>query len=171
MQEANPNFLDFLATMPRMRKKSPSQQSKPNQSALNPTYLKIGKRIRQARQMAKETNSRELSLRLGWSAGRINNFEVGISTPGPDETEILCRALRAEPAWITYGVGSPRAEDFNVVRHRNLMAAIGEAEASGELPALLEALANEESEQIRQESRCSGQGPYCRRARLCLAVG
>ena len=48
-----------------------------DKSARNPLYLKIGKRIRQARLMAKETNSRELSLRLGWSAGRIHNYETG----------------------------------------------------------------------------------------------
>ncbi|MGD8421951.1 MAG: helix-turn-helix transcriptional regulator, partial [Gammaproteobacteria bacterium] len=56
----------------------------------NPLYLKIGKRIRQARLMAKETNSRELSQRLGWSAGRIHNYETGLSTPGVDETLQFC---------------------------------------------------------------------------------
>jgi transcriptional regulator with XRE-family HTH domain len=122
-----------------MKKKSTKKQSAKKQ-ALNPTYVKIGKRIRQARMMSKETNSRELSLRLGWSAGRINNFELGISTPGPDETDILCKELKAEPAWITYGVGSPRASAFYTTRYCNLMVAIEEAEANAELPALLESL-------------------------------
>ena len=72
-------------------KKSANKKAEPN-----PTYLKIGKRIRQARLMAKETNSRELSLRLGWSAGRINNFELGISTLGPDETLLLAKELKVE---------------------------------------------------------------------------
>ena len=58
----------------------------------NPLYVKIGKRIRQARLMAKESNSRALSIRLGWSGGRINNFETGISTPGVEETLLFCDA-------------------------------------------------------------------------------
>ena len=72
----------------------------------NPVYLKIGKRIRQARLMARETNSRELSLRLGWSAGRIHNYESGLSTPRVEETLQFCEALQVDPAWITYGIGS-----------------------------------------------------------------
>jgi hypothetical protein len=52
----------------------------------NPLYQKIGKRIRQARLMARETNSRALSIRLGWSGGRIHNYESGLSTPRVDET-------------------------------------------------------------------------------------
>jgi transcriptional regulator with XRE-family HTH domain len=123
-----------------MQKKTTKNRDSTKKQMLNPTYVKIGKRIRQARLMAKETNSRELSLRLGWSAGRINNFEVGISTPGPDETGLLCQELKAEPAWITYGVGSPRASAFFTTRYCNFMAAIDEAEAAAELPALLESI-------------------------------
>jgi transcriptional regulator with XRE-family HTH domain len=123
-----------------MQKKTTKNRGSTKKQALNPTYVKIGKRIRQARLMAKETNSRKLSLRLGWSAGRINNFEVGISTPGPDETELLCQELKAEPAWITYGVGSPRASAFFTTRYCNFMAAIEEVEAAAELPALLESI-------------------------------
>jgi transcriptional regulator with XRE-family HTH domain len=123
-----------------MKKKAVSKRSSVKKPALNPTYIKIGKRIRQARSMAKVTNSRELSLRLGWSAGRINNFELGISTPGPDETEILCTALNAEPAWITYGIGSPRASSVYTTRYRNFMAAMDVAEANAELDVLLRSL-------------------------------
>jgi transcriptional regulator with XRE-family HTH domain len=123
-----------------MQKKSTNKRGSAKKQALNPTYVKIGKRIRQARLMAKETNSRELSLRLGWSAGRINNFELGISTPGPDETETLCQVLKAEPAWITYGVGSPRASAAQSTRYCNFMAAIGEVETEADLPSLLESV-------------------------------
>ena len=87
-----------------------------------------------------KSNSRQLSQRLGWSAGRINNFELGISTPGPEETRILCEALKANPAWVTYGVGSPRTSDLDSTRYRNLMAVVEEAEATAQLPALLDAL-------------------------------
>ncbi|MGD8913132.1 MAG: helix-turn-helix transcriptional regulator [Candidatus Thiodiazotropha sp.] len=123
-----------------MQKKTLKKRGSATKQALNPTYVKIGKRIRQARRMAKITNSRELSLRLGWSGGRINNFELGISSPGPDETERLCKELNAEPAWVTYGVGSPRASAVYTTRYRNLMAAIDEAETKAELEALLESL-------------------------------
>ena len=123
-----------------MQNRSTKKKPVVGKTAPNPTYVKIGKRIRQARLMAKESNSRQLSQRLGWSAGRINNFELGVSTPGPEETRILCEALKANPAWVTYGVGSPRASDLDSTRYRNLMAVVEEAEASAELPALLDAL-------------------------------
>jgi transcriptional regulator with XRE-family HTH domain len=126
-----------------MQKKSPKnpdnggqkKSAKPNQ-----TYVKIGKRIRQARLMAKETNSRALSQRLGWSGGRINNFELGISTPGPDETLMLSEILKVEPAWITYGVGSPRATALYTTRYCNFMAVVDEIAAAAELPEFLNAL-------------------------------
>lgn len=106
----------------------------------NPIYVKIGKRIRQLRQMAGETNSRELSLRLGWSAGRINNFELGLSTPGPEETIQLCQVLNGEPAWVTYGIGSPRPTAQVSTRYCNFMAAVEEIEEQAGLPDFLDAL-------------------------------
>jgi transcriptional regulator with XRE-family HTH domain len=108
--------------------------------ARNPLYEKIGKRIRQARLMAKESNSRTLSERLGWSGGRINNFETGASTPGVEETLLLCETLGVDPCWVTYGVGSPRAASVQDTRRRNLMALLDEAEAAGELAPLVTAL-------------------------------
>jgi transcriptional regulator with XRE-family HTH domain len=123
-----------------MQSRSTKKKPVVGKPAPNPTYVKIGKRIRQARLMAKESNSRQLSQRLGWSAGRINNFELGVSTPGPEETQILCEALKTNPAWVTYGVGSPRTSDLDSTRYRNLMTAVEEAEASAELLVLLAAL-------------------------------
>lgn len=113
---------------------------KPRPAARNPIYVKIGKRIRQARLMAKATNSRALSQRLGWSAGRINNFETGISTPGVEETLQFCEAVGADPCWITYGVGSPRAASIQATRYRNFIALLDKAETAGDLPEFLEAL-------------------------------
>jgi len=78
-------------------KKSLSAKS----SERNPLYVKIGKRIRQARLMARESNSRDLSIRLGWSGGRIHNYETGLSTPGVDETLQFCEAVGVDPSWIT----------------------------------------------------------------------
>jgi len=106
----------------------------------NPLYLKIGKRIRQARLMAKETNSRELSQRLGWSAGRIHNYETGLSTPGVDETLQFCEALGIDPAWLTYGIGAPRPADLHSSRYRNFIEALDQAEQEGILPEYLDAI-------------------------------
>ena len=108
--------------------------------AANPLYVKIGKRIRQARVMAKESNSRALSLRLGWSGGRLNNFETGLSTPGIEETLRFCQEVNAEPAWITYGVGSPQSSALQATRYKNLMSAIDTVETGDELAAFLGAV-------------------------------
>jgi len=118
-------------------KKSASCEGK---NGRNPLYLKIGKRIRQARLMAKETNSRELSQRLGWSAGRIHNYETGLSTPGVDETLQFCEALGIEPCWLTYGIGAPRPADLHSNRYRNFIRALDRAEQEGILPEYLEAI-------------------------------
>jgi transcriptional regulator with XRE-family HTH domain len=143
LQPIFPSILDICVKLIGMQKKSPqnSRNISPKKSTKpNQTYVKIGKRIRQARLMAKETNSRALSQRLGWSGGRINNFELGISTPGPDETLILGETLKVEPAWITYGVGSPRATAVYTTRYCNFMALIDEIVAAAELQDFLTAL-------------------------------
>jgi transcriptional regulator with XRE-family HTH domain len=123
-----------------MRNKKSQKKSPVKRSELNPTYVKIGKRIRQARLSAKVTNSREFSLGLGWSAGRVNNFELGISTPGPDETEILAEAFKVNPAWITYAVEPMRSSDLYSTRYCNFIRVVEEAEATGDLIQLLEAV-------------------------------
>jgi transcriptional regulator with XRE-family HTH domain len=112
-------------------------KSKPDR---NPLYLKIGKRIRQARLMAKQTNSRELSIRLGWSGGRMHNYECGISTPGIDETLMFCEAVGVDPCWITYGTGSPRATGFHSTRYQNFVDALDIAEREGKLLEYQEAI-------------------------------
>lgn len=106
----------------------------------NPLYVKIGKRIRQARLMAQESNSRELSQRLGWSAGRIHNYETGLSTPGVDETLQFCAALNIDPGWLTYGIGAPRPAEMHSNRYRRFIAALDQAEKDGILPEYLEAI-------------------------------
>ena len=112
-------------------------KSKPER---NPLYLKIGKRIRQARLMAEQTNSRELSIRLGWSGGRIHNYECGLSTPGIDETLMFCEAVGVDPSWITYGVGSPRAIGFHSTRYQNFIESLDITEREGRLPEYMEAI-------------------------------
>jgi transcriptional regulator with XRE-family HTH domain len=109
-------------------------------SARNPLYVKIGKRIRQARLMAKETNSREFSLRLGWSAGRIHNYETGLSTPGVDETLQFCEALNIDPGWLTYGIGAPRPAEMHTNRYRKFIDALDRAGEQGILTEYLAAI-------------------------------
>lgn len=109
-------------------------------SRRNPHYVKIGKRIHQARMMAKESNSRALSVRLGWSAGRIHNYEIGLSTPGVDETLQFCEALRIDPGWLTYGIGAPRSADIHSNRYHKFIDALDQAEQEGVLDKYLAAL-------------------------------
>lgn len=109
-------------------------------SRRNPHYVKIGKRIRQARMMAKESNSRALSVRLGWSAGRIHNYETGLSTPGVDETLQFCEALRIAPGWLTYGIGTPRSADIHSNRYLKFIDTLDKAERGGVLDKYLAAI-------------------------------
>jgi len=111
-----------------------------NNGKRNPLYVKIGKRIRQARLMARETNSRDLSIRLGWSGGRIHNYETGLSTPGVDETLQFCESIGVEPSWITYGVGAPRPAELHSARYRNFIDALDNAEKEGFLEDYLVAI-------------------------------
>ena len=109
-------------------------------STRNPLYAKIGKRIRQARLVARESNSRDLSTRLGWSAGRLHNYESGLSTPGVDETLQFCDLLKVDPSWITYGIGAPRPAELHSARYRNFIDALDQAEREGNLQAYLQAI-------------------------------
>jgi transcriptional regulator with XRE-family HTH domain len=106
-------------------------------STRNPHYIKIGKRIHQARMMAKESNSRALSVRLGWSAGRIHNYETGLSTPGIDETLQFCEALKVDPSWLTYGIDAPRSADTRSNRYLKFIDALDKAEQDGALDKYL----------------------------------
>jgi hypothetical protein len=111
-----------------------------NNSRRNPHYVKIGKRIHQARMMAKESNSRVLSVRFGWGAGRIHNYETGLSTPGVDETLQFCEALRIDPGWLTYGIGAPRSTDIHSNRYLKFIYALSMAEKEGVLDKYLAAI-------------------------------
>ena len=124
----------------KIKKLGPGKSSIGSKTLRNPLYQKIGKRIRQARLMASETNSRDLSIRLGWSGGRIHNYESGLSTPGVDETLQFCQAVGVDPSWITYGVGAPRPTDLHSVRYRKFIDTLDEAEKQGSLEEYLAAI-------------------------------
>jgi transcriptional regulator with XRE-family HTH domain len=139
-----------------MKRKSTKKVGAPKNPVLNPTYIKIGKRIRQARLAAKFTNSRVLCVEVfSWSAGRINNFETGISTPGPDETVALAEKFGVNPCWITYGVEPMRSTDHYSTRYCNFMRIFEDAEREATLPELLEAvkLTFERLDKIRENPR------------------
>ena len=124
----------------KIKKLGPGKSSIGSKTLRNPLYQKIGKRIRQARLMASETNSRDLSIRLGWSGGRIHNYESGLSTPGVDETLQFCQAVGVDPSWITYGVGAPRPVELHSVRYRKFIDTLDQAEKQGNLEEYLAAV-------------------------------
>jgi transcriptional regulator with XRE-family HTH domain len=124
----------------KIKKPEPGKSSIESKTLRNPLYQKIGKRIRQARLMARESNSRDLSIRLGWSGGRIHNYESGLSTPGVDETLQFCQAVGVDPSWITYGVGAPRPVELHSMRYRKFIDTLDQAEKQGNLEEYLAAV-------------------------------
>ncbi len=93
----------------------------------NPTAVKIGQRIKQARRMAGfDTVAQLLKLLPGWSASRVGNYEAGISSPSPDDVRVIAVATDASPCWIMFGAGPIRASgrDKQAIRHQNLVGLI-----------------------------------------------
>ena len=89
----------------------------------NPTAIKIGNRIKQARKMAEmNTQARLLEKIPAWSASRLGNYESGISMPSPDDVMIIANAVQASPAWLMFGIGPIRSShrDAQAIRHQNL---------------------------------------------------
>ncbi|MGD8593595.1 MAG: helix-turn-helix transcriptional regulator, partial [Gammaproteobacteria bacterium] len=89
----------------------------------NPTAVKIGNRIKQARKMAGFDTAAQLNEHLpDWSASRLGNYEAGISTPAPDDIERIATITGSSPCWITFGIGPIRASsrDVQAMRHQNL---------------------------------------------------
>ena len=89
----------------------------------NPTAVKIGNRIKQARKMAGFNTAAQLNEHLpDWSASRLGNYEAGISTPAPDDIERIAAITGSSPCWITFGIGPIRASsrDLQAIRHQNL---------------------------------------------------
>jgi transcriptional regulator with XRE-family HTH domain len=136
LQVYYPRILDLMTQAPMQAKNSVVTDN----GVRKPLYVKIGKRIRQARLMAGETNSRDLSIRLGWSGGRLHNYETGVSTPGVDGTLQFCDAVKVDPGWITYGTGAPRSAEIHSARYRNFIDALDDAEKKGCLEEYLLAI-------------------------------
>jgi transcriptional regulator with XRE-family HTH domain len=106
----------------------------------NPTAVKIGNRIKQARKMAGYETAAQLNEHLpDWSASRLGNYEAGISTPSPGDVERIAAITGSSPCWITFGIGPIRASsrDLQAIRHQNLSFLVDELKST---PARLRSL-------------------------------
>jgi transcriptional regulator with XRE-family HTH domain len=109
----------------------------------NPTAIKIGNRIKQARKMAGFDTAAQLNEHLSdWSASRLGNYEAGISTPSPDDIERIAQLTDASPCWITFGIGPIRASmrDIQAIRHQNLVYLVEQSRHSNKIKALITTL-------------------------------
>jgi transcriptional regulator with XRE-family HTH domain len=110
----------------------------------NPTAVKIGNRIKQARKMAGFDTAAQLNEHLlDWSASRLGNYEAGISTPAPDDIERIAIITGSSPCWITFGIGPIRASsrDLQAIRHQNLSFLVKElTKTPAKLRSLLQTL-------------------------------
>ena len=110
----------------------------------NPTAVKIGQRIKQARRMAGFDSAAQLLEHIpAWGSSRLGNYEAGISLPSPDDVQIIARATGASPCWIMFGSGPIRASgrDTQAIRHQNLVATVEQLQSErGQLTRLLKAL-------------------------------
>ncbi|MGD8567231.1 MAG: helix-turn-helix transcriptional regulator [Gammaproteobacteria bacterium] len=109
----------------------------------NPTALKIGNRIKQARKMAGFETAAQLNKHLtDWSASRLGNYEAGISTPSPDDIDRIAQLTDASPCWITFGIGPIRASmrDVQAIRHQNLVYLVDQAKKSKKMKPLITTL-------------------------------
>ena len=110
----------------------------------NPTAIKIGNRIKQARKMAGFDTAAQLNEHLSdWSASRLGNYEAGISTPSPGDIERIAAITGSSPCWISFGIGPIRASsrDLQAIRHQNLSFLVEELKtAPSKLRSLLQSL-------------------------------
>ncbi len=110
----------------------------------NPTAVKIGQRIKQARRMAGFDTAAQLLAQIpGWGASRLGNYEAGISLPSPDDVQLIAKATGASPCWIMFGSGPIRASgrDTQAIRHQNLFTTVEQVQSGhGQLTRLLKAL-------------------------------
>jgi len=110
----------------------------------NPTAVQIGQRIKQARKMAGFDTAAQLLQKIPtWGAGRLGNYEAGISLPSPDDVKILAQVTRTSPCWIMFGHGPIRASgrDIQAIRHQNFVYLFEHAKAQkGRLTPFLKAI-------------------------------
>jgi len=91
----------------------------------NPTAIRIGQRIKQARKMAGFNTAAQLLAEIDdWGTGRLGNYEAGISMPSPDDIDTIANITDSSACWIMFGAGPIRAtgRDHQAIRHQNLVA-------------------------------------------------
>ena len=110
----------------------------------NPTAVKIGQRIKQARRMGGLDSAAQLIEKIpDWGASRLGNYEAGISLPSPDDVQLIAQATGTSPCWIMFGSGPIRASgrDTQAIRHQNLVVTIEQFQSErGQLTRLLKNL-------------------------------
>jgi len=109
----------------------------------NPTAVKIGQRIKQARKMAGFDTAAQLLEKLSdWGTGRLGNYEAGISIASPDDIQIIADATGASPCWIMFGHGPIRStgRDIQAIRHQNFVHILESCKSKkGEMTKFLKA--------------------------------
>ena len=110
----------------------------------NPVNVQIGQRIKQARQMAGfNTAAQLLETLTDWGAGRLGNYEAGISQPSPEDILLISELTGSSPCWIMFGLGPIRASgrDVQAIRHQNLGALVDQQkQIRGGLTKMLKAI-------------------------------
>lgn len=58
-----------------------------------------------------------------WGAGRLGNYETGISIASPDDIQAIADAIGSVPCWMMFGHGPIRASgrDIQAIRHQNFV--------------------------------------------------
>lgn len=109
----------------------------------NPTNVKIGQRIKQARKMAGFNTAAQLLNEIpDWGTGRLGNYEAGISQPSPEDISLIAAITDSSPCWIMFGAGPIRAtgRDLQAIRHQNFCNIIeSKQEIKGAFNKLLKA--------------------------------
>jgi len=110
----------------------------------NPTNIKIGQRIKQARKMAGFNTAAQLLEKIpAWGTGRLGNYEAGISQPSPEDISLIASLTDSSPCWIMFGAGPIRAtgRDMQAIRHQNLCNTIdSQRKIKGSLNKLLKVI-------------------------------
>ena len=109
----------------------------------NPTAIKIGQRMKQARKMGGFSTGAELLAAIpDWGRGRLGNYESGVSIPSPDDILIFCHVVGASPCWLMFGIGPIKADhrDIQAIRHQNLVYSVAEFKKQKKLTAYLKAI-------------------------------
>jgi len=109
----------------------------------NPTAVRIGQRMKQARKMGGfDSGADLLSVIPSWGRGRLGNYETGVSIPSSDDILVFSQAVGASPCWVMFGIGPIKSDhrDIQATRHQNLMYCFTELKQQKKLTAYLKVI-------------------------------